>query len=82
MEGNGHMSGGAIFQLVLLALVFVAWAWLMVRTISLLQARGGIGAEFGEWWRSPDDRKDRNTLLFLTFVLAAMAAMQIALPTA
>ena len=56
------MSGGTIFQLILLALVFIAWAWLLFRTISLLQARGGIGAEFGEWWRSPDDRKDRNTL--------------------
>ncbi len=74
------MSGATIIQLILLALVFLAWAWLLFRTITLLQSRGGIGAELGRWFRSPEDRRDRNTLLFLTFVLAAMLFMQIALP--
>jgi hypothetical protein len=76
------MSGATIFQLILLALVFFAWAWLLMRTISLLQSRGGIGTAFGPWFRSPDDRKDRNTLLFLTFVLAVMLTLQFALPSA
>jgi len=76
------MSGATIFQLVLLALVFIAWAWLLYRTITLLQARGKLGPELGRWFRSPDDKRDRNTLLFLTFVLAAMLFMQFALPSA
>ena len=28
----------------------------------------GVGEEIGRWFRSPEDRRDRNTLLFLTFV--------------
>lgn len=72
------MSGALIFQLILLVLVFIAWAWLLLRTISVARSRGGIGA----WLRSAEDRKDRNTFLFLTVVLAIMLASQLALPSA
>jgi hypothetical protein len=65
---------------VLLALVFLAWAWLLIRTITLLQSRGGIGTAFGPGSAAPKTGRDRNTLLFLTFVLAAMLTMQFALP--
>lgn len=70
------MSGALIFQLILLGLVFVAWAWLLLRTIATVRSRGGIGA----WVRSAEDRRDRNTFLFLTLVLAIMLASQLALP--
>lgn len=76
------MSGATVFQIILLLLVFLAWAWLVYRTINVLQARGGVGRELGKWFKSPEDKKDRNTLFFLTFVLAAMLVMQIALPSA
>lgn len=75
------MSGATIFQIVLLVLVFLVWAWLLYRTVTLLQSRGRLGEELGRWLRSQEDRKDRNTVLFLTFVLAAMIVMQLALPS-
>ena len=54
------MSGATIIQLTLFALVFLAWVWLLVRTITLLQSRGGVGEEIGRWFRSPEDRRDRK----------------------
>jgi hypothetical protein len=78
------MSTAETIRLILLALVFLAWVWLMFRTISVVSDRakseGSFGSQLGNWFRDPDDRKDRNTLLFLTFVLAAMIFMQVALP--
>lgn len=82
------MSGAAVIRLVLMALVFIAWAWLMFRTLFLLRRRGEAetGAMFpgpmatmrqiGIWLRNPADRSDRRTLFFLTLVLVAMIAMQ------
>ena len=67
------MSGALIFRLVLLVLVAIAWAWLAVRAVT---AEGGFGA----WLRAPETKRDRSTLAFLTFVLAAMLAMLVLLP--
>jgi hypothetical protein len=67
------MSGALIFRLVLLVLVAIAWAWLAFRAVT---AEGGFGA----WLRAPETKRDRSTLVFLTFVLAAMVAMLVLLP--
>ncbi len=78
------MSTAATIRLVLLLLVFIAWAWLAFRTLTVVSDRakadGSFLSQLGQWFRDPDDRRDRNTLLFLTFVLAAMIFMQLALP--
>lgn len=76
------MNGATTIQIVLLVLVLIAWGWVLFSTLSRLRARGSLGSEIGRWFRSPEDRKDRNTFLFLTFVLAAMVLMQVALPAA
>lgn len=80
------MTTGAIIRLVLQALVFIAWAFLMYRTLFTLRNRnegqtggtfpttGGFMAQLKHWWQNPDDRLDRNTLLWLTFVLLTMIA--------
>jgi hypothetical protein len=67
------MSGALIFRLVLLVLVAIAWAWLAFRAVT---AEGGFGA----WLRATETKRDRSTLVFLTFVLAAMVAMLVLLP--
>ncbi|MGP1356112.1 hypothetical protein [Roseicyclus sp.] len=64
---------GTLIRTILLVLVLIAWAWILV---GALRREGG----FGHWFRASETRKDRNTFLFLTFVLAAMVAMQVALP--
>ena len=64
---------GTLIRTILLVLVLIAWAWIL---FGALRREGG----FGHWFRAPETRKDRNTFLFLTFVLAAMVAMQVALP--
>ena len=64
---------GTIIRIVLLALVFLAWAWILFRAVT---AEGG----FGRWFKAAETRRDRNTFLFLTFVLAAMVATELALP--
>ncbi|MCU4651524.1 hypothetical protein N8I71_01690 [Roseibacterium sp. SDUM158016] len=64
---------GSIIRLVLLALVFLAWAWILFGAI---RHEGG----FGKWFGGAETRRDRNTFLFLTFVLAVMVFMQVALP--
>ena len=78
------MSTGQIIQLVLQGLVFLAWAGLMFRTLFLLRRRaeqdtgttipgpGQFLTQAGRWLRAPEDRSDRNTLAFLTFVLLVM----------
>ncbi len=79
------MTTAALIRLVLLALVFAAWAWLAFRTLSTVsdraKAEGSFASQLAAWFRDPDDRRDRNTLLFLTFVLAAMILMQATLPS-
>ncbi|MDG3041310.1 hypothetical protein [Roseicyclus marinus] len=79
------MSTGQIIQLVLQGLVFIAWAGLMFRTLFLLRARaadqtgttfpgpGQFIAQAGHWLRSDEDRAERKTLGFMTFVLLAMS---------
>jgi len=75
------MTGALVFRLVLLALVFVAWGWLLLRTITQAGGhRDGLGAGLGQWLRDPEAKRDRSTLFFLTFVLAAMLAMLVLLP--
>lgn len=73
------MSGVATFRLVLLILVVMVWAYLAYRTFALCQARAeaegnGLSTQIAQWFRAPEDRKDRNTFLFISFVLAAMLA--------
>lgn len=78
------MTTAALIRLVLLALVFAAWAWLAFRTLVTVSDRskseGSFASQLAAWFRDPDDRRDRNTFLFLTFVLAAMILMQATLP--
>ena len=83
------MSTGQIIRLALQALVFIVWAIMMFRTIFLWRARsqgeggpaiptvGGFSAQIKYWLRSEEDRSERKTLFFLTFVLIAMNAMNI-----
>jgi len=71
------MTTGAMIRLALQALVFIAWAFMMVRTLGLFRARDaerndGFIAQAKYWLKSDEDRTDRKTLLFLTFVLIAM----------
>ena len=83
------MSTGQIIQLVLQGLVFLAWAGLMFRTLFLLRRRaeaetgqtfagpGQFLTQLGRWLRAPEDKTDRSTLFFLTFVLFAMIASSV-----
>jgi hypothetical protein len=78
------MSTGAIIRLVLQALVFAAWAFMMYRTLFTFRSRdadqnggpfpstGGFIAQAKYWLKSDEDKSDRKTLFFLTFVLIAM----------
>jgi hypothetical protein len=86
------MSTGQIIRITTMGLVFLAWAWLMFRTLFLMREReaertgqmlsgpGGLLHQIGYWLKSPEDRNDRKNLLFLTGVLAVMIAMQAMLP--
>lgn len=81
------MTGPEIFRLVLQGLVFAVWAFLLFSVLFKLRARAeketgkpfpGPGTalrQWGKWFRAPEDRRERNTLLFLTLVLLAMTAM-------
>jgi hypothetical protein len=64
---------GTTIRTILLLLVALAWAWTL---FGALRSDGG----FSRWFSAPETRRDRNTFLFLSFVLAAMIAMQVALP--
>lgn len=73
------MTTGDIIRLVLQTLVFIAWAFMAYRLFSTLRARnedqaGGVMGHLKHWWQNPDDRPDRNTLVWLTLVLLAMFA--------
>jgi hypothetical protein len=75
------MTGALIFRLVLLVLVAIAWGWLALRIFALLGTyEGSFAQRLGQWMRRPEDKRDRSTFLFLTFVLVAMLAMLILLP--
>lgn len=81
------MNSGQIIRLVLQLLVFIAWAFLMFRTLGLLRARdadtnggpfpstGGFMAQVKYWLKSDEDQSERKTLFFLTAVLIAMNVM-------
>jgi hypothetical protein len=71
------MSTGQTIQSVLMFLVFLAWAGMLVRAVTVWRHRAqadgdGVMAQAGQWFRAPEDRSERNTFLFLTFVLAVM----------
>jgi hypothetical protein len=71
------MSTGQIIQTVLMGLVFIAWAALMLRAIALWwrraqEAGGGALQQVGQWLRAPEDKSERGTLMFLSFVLLVM----------
>lgn len=83
------MSTGQIIRFILEALVFAAWAYMVYRTVTTLREReeaagkgggGGMVAQFKAWLKNEGDQQDRKTVFFLTFVLAAMLAMNILLP--
>lgn len=83
------MTTGQSIRLALQALVFIAWAFMMFRTLFLFRSRdadqgggpfpstGGFIAQLKYWLGSEEDRNERKTLFFLTFVLFAMNAMNI-----
>ena len=76
------MAGADIFRLILLLLVTVVWAVLTWGIHKKLHARAAASgtsasAELGKWFGAADDRKERNTFLFMTFVLAVMVALRV-----
>lgn len=83
------MSTSQIIRFVLEALVFAAWAFMMYRMLFTLRSRdadqnggpfpstGGFIAQLKFWLKSDEDKQDRKTLFFLTFVLVAMIAMNV-----
>ena len=75
------MTGAMMFRLVLLVLVTIAWGWLATRVMAQLDTyEGGFFTRMGQWMRDPEERRDRSTFLFLTFVLLAMLGMLFLLP--
>jgi hypothetical protein len=87
VEGTQGMTAAQIVRLVLQGLVFLAWAALMFRTLFAFRTReaertgaafpsvGGFFVQAKRWLTSAEDRTDRRTLAFLTFVLVVMIAM-------
>lgn len=85
------MTTGQIIQLVLQALVFIAWAGLTFRTLVLFRTRavaesGDIAPgprqfirQAARWLRAPEDKSERKTLVFLTFVLLVMSLSSVVL---
>ncbi len=83
------MTTGQTIRLVLQALVFIAWAFMMYRMLFTIHARdadqtggpfpstGGFMAQLKFWLSSEEDRNDRKTLFFLTFVLVTMIAIDV-----
>ncbi|MEM7723249.1 MAG: hypothetical protein AAF376_12835 [Pseudomonadota bacterium] len=77
------MTGADIFRLILLILVIAVWAMLTWGVHKKLHARAeaegnSASDQFGIWWKGAEDRKERNTFLFLTVAILIMAALQIA----
>jgi len=78
------MTTSGIIRLVLQALVFIAWAGMMFRTLFLMRRRnedqtggafpstGGFIAQVKYWLSSDEDKQERRTLLILTLVLVVM----------
>ena len=71
------MSTGQIIQTVLLGLVVLAWAGLLLHSVTLWRRRaqkagGSALRQVGHWLRAPEDKSERGTLAFLTFVLLVM----------
>lgn len=70
-------------------LVFIAWAFMMFRTLFLFRARdadqgggpfpstGGFIAQAKYWLKSEEDRTGRRILLFLTVALFALNLVNI-----
>lgn len=83
------MSTGQTIRLALQSIVFLIWAIMMFRTLFLLRSRsqdqggpmiptvGGFTGQLKYWLTSEEDRSERKTLFFLTFVLFAMNLMNI-----
>ena len=78
------MRTAASIRIALQGIVFLLWAVMMFRTLYLLNKRardgggpdiptvGGFSGQLGYWLRSEEDRSERKTLFFLTFVMIAM----------
>ncbi|MHA7887356.1 MULTISPECIES: hypothetical protein [Roseicyclus] len=78
------MSTGQIIQTVLMGLVFIAWAALMLRAVSLWRSRaheagGSVPRQIGHWLRAPEDKSERSTLMFLSVVLLVMVGTTLTL---
>lgn len=85
------MNTGDMIRLGLQALVFIAWAVMMFAVLFKFRRRnedstggtfpttGGFIAQVKHWLQSPEDRQERNTLLWLTLVLIAMMATNVLL---
>ncbi|ABD56940.1 hypothetical protein [Jannaschia sp. CCS1] len=90
------MTTGGTIRLVLQGLVFLLWAAMMFRMLFTVTQRsrdnggpdiptvGGFTGQLSHWLRSEEDKSERKTLFFLTFVLIAMSltnALAAAQPT-
>ncbi|WP_224816303.1 hypothetical protein [Hasllibacter sp. MH4015] len=78
------MTTGATIRFILEVLVFIAWAFMAYSVWSKLRRRDadqahGFSAQLRHWWSNDADRQERNTLVWLTLVLLAMLAINIAL---
>lgn len=79
------MTTGGTIRLLLQGAVFILWAAMMFRMLYVLNKRskeqggpdiptvGGFTKQLGYWLRSDEDKSERKTLLFLTFVIIAMS---------
>lgn len=78
------MSTGGTIRLALQGIVFLLWAAMMFRALYVVNQRsndargsnmpstGGFITQLGHWLRSDEDKNERKTLFFLTFVMVAM----------
>lgn len=78
------MSVGEIIRFTLEVLVFAAWAFMAYRMVMTVRARdqaqgGGFLGQMKQWFKNEDDVQDRNTLVWLTLILAAMIATNVLL---
>ncbi|MBT8410267.1 MAG: hypothetical protein KJP02_00530 [Octadecabacter sp.] len=81
------MTGTGIFRLVLQGLVFVVWAYMLFSVMFKLRRRAEAETgqtfpgprtalrQWGRWLSAPEDRQERNAILFLTFVLLVMSVL-------
>lgn len=78
------MTTGQIIRLGLQSFVFIAWAFMMFRTLGLFRARdadqsggpfpstGGFISQVKYWLNSEEDRNGRRALLLLTLALIGL----------